>query len=102
MELSNLAKIFKALSNEQRLRIFLLLYKMSTAGNKKEQCTGCCCHAIEKSFSRACEKLEISRSTVSHHFKELESCGLISCTRSGRTFVCRINEDAIESIRKFI
>jgi len=100
--LSNLSKAFKALSNEQRLKLFLMIYKWSTGGKTKEECVGCCCEGVEKSFSRACEELNISRSTVSHHFKELISAGLITCTRNGQSYICNINEEAVEAIRQFV
>ncbi len=102
MELSNLAKAFKALSNEQRLKLFVMLYKWASSCKDRTKGGTCCCEPVDKSFSKACEKLDISRSTVSHHFKELASAGLISCSRNGRTFVCRINEDAIDAIRGFV
>lgn len=94
MELSKLAKIFKALSNEQRLKIFSMLYKLGK--------TDVCCIAVEKGFTKACEKIDISRSTISHHFKELENAGLILCSRCGQSISCKINEDALEIIRNFL
>ena len=94
MEQSKLAKIFKALSNEQRLKIFSMLYKLGK--------TDICCIAVEKGFTKACEELNISHSTISHHFKELENAGLISCTRNGQSISCKINEEALEVIRNYL
>ncbi len=94
MELSKLAKIFKALSNEQRLKIFSMLYQLGK--------TDVCCIGVEKGFTKACEKINISRSTISHHFKELENAGLIICSRSGQSISCKINEDALEIIRDYL
>ena len=53
MKLSDLAKIFKALSNEQRLNLFYLLYEwqkeaISIEGENK------CCFGVEKAFTKAC------------------------------------------------
>lgn len=94
MELSKLAKIFKALSNEQRLKIFSILYELSK--------TEVCCIPVEKGFTKACEKMNISRSTVSHHFKELENAGLLICSRSGQSIWCKIDESTLKLIKEFL
>jgi ArsR family transcriptional regulator len=92
MELSNCAKIFKALSSKERLKIFLMIYK------------GCCPTAasVDKAFSKACSCMDISRSTISHHFKELQNAGLINCEREGRTFSCKINKEVVKSIKDLL
>ncbi len=89
-----MVKIFKALSSEQRLKILEMLFKL---GKSDE-----CCVPVEKGFSKACEQIEISRSTISHHFKELENAGLISCERQGQSILCKVNEEALEQIRHFM
>jgi ArsR family transcriptional regulator len=61
-----------------------------------------CCIPVEKGFSKACDKIEISRSTISHHFKELENAGLICCSRNGQSISCKINEDSLELVRSFL
>jgi ArsR family transcriptional regulator, arsenate/arsenite/antimonite-responsive transcriptional repressor len=94
MELSKLCKIFKALSNEQRLKIFSMLYELGKSDK--------CCIPVVKGFTKACDKIEISRSTISHHFKELENAGLICCSRSGQSISCKINEESLELVRSFL
>lgn len=110
MELSNYSKIFKALSNEQRLKIFKMIYQQccKPAGQKDSEFNlkkGSCCPAkgsLEKAFTKVCECMDLSRSTISHHFKELQNAGLIICEREGQTFRCRVNEKAIKSIKEFL
>ncbi len=105
MKLSNYARIFKALSNEQRLKIFMEIYQQSRekAGQKAAVASGDVgAHAMEKAFTKMCKCLSLSQSTVSHHFKELENAGLINCERSGQMYLCSINEDAIKSIKEFL
>lgn len=96
-----LSKIFKALSNEQRLTLFKKLYQWQVNSLSAGEDFGCC-SGIERAFTKACESMSISRSTISHHLKELQNAGLITCTREGKTMSCRINEETVELIRNFI
>ncbi len=108
MELSNYSRIFKALSNEQRLRIFMMIYEQSSRGSKEaavfpespEKKSSCC--PIEKAFTKVCACMDLSRSTISHHFKELQNAGLITCERDGQMFRCRVNEDMIGVLKDFL
>ena len=112
MEQSNYSKIFKALSSEQRLKIFLMIYKQCC--NPKDQQGGtefkvegektCCpvAKVIEGAFTKVCDCMKLSRSTISHHFKELQNAGLITCERDGRTFRCKVNEQAVNAIKDFL
>ena len=111
MELSNYSRIFKALSNEQRLKIFMMIYrdccgiKGSKDGTEMKLRDESCCGVtggIEKAFTKICDCMSLSRSTISHHFKELQNAGLITCEREGQTFRCHINEKTINSIRDFL
>ena len=96
-----LTKIFKALSNEQRLTLFKYLYEWQVNNMSADEDLACC-SGIEMAFTKACECMSISRSTISHHMKELQNAGLISCTREGKTMSCKINEEAIDLIKNFI
>ena len=109
MKQSNYVKIFKALANEQRLRIFLMIYKdccvAGSDGTAKipAQDKSCCPMAmIEKAFTKVCGCTDLSRSTVSHHFKELQNAGLITCERDGQMYRCRVNAEAIDAIKDFL
>ena len=111
MELSNFAKIFKALSNEQRLKIFMIIYTecctpagSATGKGVVFEDQSCCkvARTFQKAFSSVCGCMDLSRSTVSHHFKELQNAGLIHCEREGQTFRCSVNEEAINAIRQFL
>jgi ArsR family transcriptional regulator len=102
MEQSNLAKIFKALSSEQRLKLFMMLHEKREKTLSLDPEKQCCMGHIKKAFSMACEHFSISRSTISHHLKELQNAGLVKCTRNGQSFDCEINEEAIKSIQNFL
>ena len=111
MELSNYSRIFKALSNEQRLKIFMMIYRdcCGIKGSKgvaeiklsDESCCGIK-GGIDKAFTKICDCMNLSRSTISHHFKELQNAGLITCEREGQNFRCYINEKTIKSMREFL
>jgi len=114
MEQSNLARIFKALGNAQRLALFEMIYRMGTSGasltpaeaararrgGAKAGPEPCC--AVKKAFTSACACMGLARSTVSHHFKELQQAGLITCTRDGQAFLCEVNPEAVEAVRAFL
>lgn len=99
METIDLAKIFKALSNEQRLNLFKMLCEWNGLNNSSDEI---CYDGVEKCFTKACCSLELSRSTISHHMKELQNAGLITFTRNGQCFVCKINHEALQAIRDFL
>ena len=101
MEQLDLAKIFKALSNEKRLMLFKNLYEWGKCDIKDEQ-TFDCCSGIKKAFTKACSCTDLSRSTISHHFKELQNAGLITSLRDGQTISLKVNEEAVQLIKKFL
>lgn len=100
METIDLAKIFKALSNEQRLSLFKMLYEWCGGENASD--AEFCYEGVEKCFTKACCSMNLSRSTISHHMKELQNAGLITFTRNGQCFVCKINRDALQAVWDFM
>ena len=111
MKLSNYTKIFKALSNEQRLKIFMMLYKNcclpegTKIGNEFRIQGGPCCgveEGLDRAFTKICDCMDLSRSTISHHFKELQNAGLITCEREGQSYRCRVNREVIDDIKNFL
>ncbi len=61
-----------------------------------------CCESVENAFTAACNCMSISRSTISHHLKELSNAGLIICERQGENISCKINKEVVMAIRDFI
>ena len=103
MEQSELAKIFKALSSEQRLKLFKEIYAAFQEAERAEKAPGkCFCAGIEKAFTHACKHSALARSTISHHFKELQNAGLIHCERKGQAMLCKVNEKIVDHIRNFL
>lgn len=97
----DLVKIFKALSCEQRLYLFKALYEWCQSDHCNEG-DFACADGIGKCFTKACCCMSLSRSTISHHFKELQNAGLISYTRNGQSSMCKINMEAVELIQNFL
>lgn len=93
MDLESAAKIYKALGCEQRIRILQLL--------REWEGLDACCGGVLKAFTKAADEVQISRSTLSHHFKELESAGLIICERKGQAMSCKVNEQALGELGSF-
>jgi ArsR family transcriptional regulator len=91
-----LAGIFKALSNPNRLKIFLRLVSCCVPGTvwslepKDIACVG-----------DVAKNLEIVPSTVSHHIKELRQAGLIKMRRSGQKIECWVDPEALKDLERF-
>ncbi len=97
----NAANIFKALSCEQRLYLFKSLYEWCQNENNGEE-GFTFADGMEKCFTKACCCMNLSKSTISHHFKELQNAGLIFSTRKGQSHMCRINMEAVKLIQNFL
>ena len=86
----------KALSNPNRVQIFLQLLRCCEPGTV--------CNANE--ISRCCvgdlgEELDIAASTLSHHIKELARAGLIQTERRGQHVECWVNRDVVANLADF-
>jgi ArsR family transcriptional regulator len=96
LDTKELARIFKALSDPNRLAILQLM---------RERCgAGCRFPAAEEgnSVSAIAEEFDLALSTVSHHLKELRNAGLIVCEKRGQWVHCAPNEDALKKIAEFV
>jgi DNA-binding transcriptional ArsR family regulator len=85
-----LARIFRALSNPNRLRIYAEILKNEET--KLDVGMGC-------PLSHVVRSLKIGSPTISHHVKELVNAELITAEREGKFLVCRINPRTRELAR---
>lgn len=88
-ELKDLAQAFKALSNPNRLAMYLELLRHNETNVKS-------C-----GLSELINRLEIGPPTVSHHTKELVSAGLIEVDRDGKFIRCRLNDELRQKLMAF-
>ena len=94
------AEMFKALSNPNRLKIFMRLISCCQPGtvtriNSTTGEVGCAC------VGELGRDLGIVASTISHHIKELRQAGLIRMERRGQKMECWIDPKTLSALRDF-
>ena len=94
--MDEIAEIFKALSNPNRLRIFQQLVTCCAPGTK-----GLFDTCNTSYVGELGEKLDIVPSTVSHHIKELRRAGLIRTSRNGQKIECWVDPETVEMLKDF-
>ena len=95
-QLENLAEVFKALSNPNRLKIFLSLTSCCKPGTVGLIDQDSCAYIGELA-----DEVAVVKSTVSHHIKELKRVGLIRTERQGQKIACWVDAQKVEALHKF-
>ena len=93
MDTNQLAKVMKALSNPNRLELYLEIVKKNEAGFQ----TGGECFITD-----IINSLDIGAPTISHHLKELAYAGLITTERRGKYLIAKVNEKTIDEINSVL
>ncbi len=88
-----MAKVFKALSNPNRLELYLQIVKQQETSYE----TGSDCLICEISKS-----LNIGAPTISHHLKELANADLIFTERKGKYLVAKVNEEMVNEVNELL
>jgi len=96
-KIERFAAMFKALSNPNRLKIFLSLVSCCPSG---EKC--CTTEEISQRVGELVSQLDVAPSTVSHHIKELHNAGLIRIRRSGQTVQCCVDEATLRELQQYL
>lgn len=91
---TELASVFKALGDQNRLAIFQLIRERG--GHRRTE------QEIANSVSEIASEFDLSLSTVSHHIKELRNSGLIRCEKHGQTVRCFVDQAALERLKAFL
>jgi DNA-binding transcriptional ArsR family regulator len=91
-----LVEIFKALSNPNRLAIFMRLVDCCAPGThcSAEPDPGTCVGEVS-------DGLGIVPSTVSHHLKELRRAGLVQTERVGQKAECWVDPETLKLLADF-
>ena len=92
MEAKKLAKIMKALSNENRLALYLEIAKNEESDFEEPQCN----------ISEIVKMFRLSAPTISHHLKELANADLITTEKRGKYLVARINKETLARVRQVL
>lgn len=93
---SDLAKVFKALSDENRLAIFQLIRDGCSPDRPLTEAQ------IGSYVSEIAQHFDLALSTVSHHLKELRNAGLIHCKKQGQWVYCTPNDEVLQQIEAFL
>ncbi|GAB4351780.1 MAG: metalloregulator ArsR/SmtB family transcription factor [Candidatus Abyssubacteria bacterium] len=103
MKQARLVKVFKALANENRLKILEAI--------KNYQIRYSCCvpdfEALQTRKGSICcvdelgQKFDMAQSTVSQHLKELHGAGLLQRHKKGQFVYYLINREAIEELAAY-
>ena len=99
-KIEKFAEMFKALSNPNRLKIFMRLISCCQPGTVASIKSttgevGCAC------VGELGQDLGIVASTISHHIKELRQAGLIRMERRGQKMECWIDPATLTALRDF-
>jgi DNA-binding transcriptional ArsR family regulator len=92
MKAKRLARIMKALSNENRLKLYLQIAKHEESDFPEPQCN----------ISEIVKMFRLSAPTISHHLKELTNAELISTEKRGKYLVARVNKATLGEVRRIL
>lgn len=92
-DVDKLARMFKALSNPNRLRLFLNLLEESKLDLAKGRIHDCFLVKLLGGLG------DLGAPTVSHHVKELSDAGLITTQREGKQLICSVDPDGLAFLK---
>jgi len=93
MDTKKAAKIFKALSNPNRLELYFKIAEMHESSFPADS---------ECFVTDIISSLNIGAPTISHHIKELVNADLIRTEKKGKFLICKVNEELIEEVSKLL
>ena len=92
MDAKRLAKIMKALSNENRVALYMEIAKHEESDFEAPECT----------ISDIVKLFGLSPPTISHHLKELANAELISTERRGKFLLARIVSETVDELERVV
>ncbi len=94
-DVKRMARMFRALGNDNRLQIFMNLLEESRLDLAKGRVHDCF-------LAKLLGGLDVGAPTVSHHVKELADAGLIDTQREGKQLICSVNPEAMGALRALL
>lgn len=91
-DVDRLARMFRALGNPHRLRLFMNLLEESKLDLAKGRVHDCF-------LVKLLAGIELGAATVSHHVKELSDAGLIQTQREGKQLICSVDPQGLGHLR---
>jgi ArsR family transcriptional regulator, arsenate/arsenite/antimonite-responsive transcriptional repressor len=91
-DVDHLARMFRALGNPHRLRLFMNLLEESKLDLAKGRSHDCF-------LVKLLAGIDIGAATVSHHVKELTDAGLIETQREGKQLICSVDPKGFAQLR---
>jgi DNA-binding transcriptional ArsR family regulator len=82
----------KALSNENRLKLYLEIAKHEESDFEQPECN----------VSEVVRMFRLSAPTISHHLKELSNADLITTEKRGKYLVARINKETLAEVKRIL
>ena len=92
MKAKQLAKIMKALSNDNRLSLYMEIAKHEESNFEAPECN----------ISEIVKIFGLSPPTISHHLKELSNADLITTEKRGKYLVAKINKDTLGEVKQIL
>jgi ArsR family transcriptional regulator len=92
------SEMFQALSNPNRLSIFL---RLASCCRSAPGCTATTDAETRAYVGELGQDLGIAPSTVSHHIKELRRSGLIRMERCGQKMACWVDPETLHGLAEF-
>lgn len=101
MSESSLHTVFKALGHPKRLRIVERLIQRAHNCCEVNKVQNCCLEEPTCNFGDLADELQIPKSSLSLHLKELRHAGLVDQIKHGRMVSLHINPQRLNEIKDF-
>jgi ArsR family transcriptional regulator len=92
LKAKQLARVMKALCNENRLKLYLEIARHEESDFEQPECN----------VSEVVRMFRLSAPTISHHLKELANADLITTEKRGKFLVARINKETLAEVRRVL
>ena len=94
-DVDRFARMFRALGNPHRLRLFMNLLEESKLDLAKGRIHDCF-------LAKLLAGIDLGAATVSHHVKELSDAGLIKTEREGKQLTCSVDPTGLQQLRNVL